>query len=259
MNIYSISLLLAWSSNLIIGFLVFFKNPKNRVNQSFFFLSVILTFWLLGCFGETVTSYKTTALFWDRVLYTGVCLYPLLYLNFLSNILQLKVRKSVIRSIAAVCFIFLLFNYIPFLRTYLISTVERRFPFRFIAVPNLFWFVLVGFVMTIGTYGVFLKFRVYKKASSEKRNQMKYLFIAYAILTTGGGMYFLLPLNINVPPIDSTMVVIFSIIMAVAILKYRLMDIRVVITRTGIFIAVYAAVLGIPFAAATWYQGLLIK
>jgi signal transduction protein with GAF and PtsI domain len=44
--------------------------------------------------------------------------------------------------------------------------------------------------------------------------------------------------------------VTFSTITAYAIIRYRLMDITVAITRTAIFVVVYSLVLGIPFAIA---------
>ncbi len=47
-------------------------------------------------------------------------------------------------------------------------------------------------------------------------------------------------------------------LLAYSILRYRLMDITVAITRTGIFIAVYTLVLGVPFAAALWLKNWLI-
>ncbi|MBU1999033.1 MAG: hypothetical protein KKE64_06015, partial [Candidatus Omnitrophica bacterium] len=65
--------------------------------------------------------------------------------------------------------------------------------------------------------------------------------------------------GIEIYPFGFIFVIMMASIIAFAILKYRLMDIRVVITRTGIFIAVYAAVLGIPFVIATWFQGLLLR
>ena len=45
------------------------------------------------------------------------------------------------------------------------------------------------------------------------------------------------------------------IIITCAIVKYRLMDIKIAITRTGIFVAVYTFVLGIPFVITTHRRG----
>jgi hypothetical protein len=46
--------------------------------------------------------------------------------------------------------------------------------------------------------------------------------------------------------------------MAYAIMRYRLMDISVALTRTGIFIAVYTLVLGLPFAVAGFFKSWLV-
>lgn len=46
--------------------------------------------------------------------------------------------------------------------------------------------------------------------------------------------------------------------MAYAVVKYRLMNIKVAITRTGIFVAVYTLVLGTPFVIANWFKNWLI-
>ena len=56
--------------------------------------------------------------------------------------------------------------------------------------------------------------------------------------------------NWEVYPYTNFLIVIYPIIISYAIIRHRLMDITLAITRTGIFIAVYSLVLGIPFAIA---------
>jgi len=62
-----------------------------------------------------------------------------------------------------------------------------------------------------------------------------------------GSFYFLLVLRSYTPPIDNLLMVVFASIIAYAIIKYHLMDIRVAITRAGIFLVLYTLVLGLPF------------
>lgn len=245
MSGYSFSLLLAVVSNLLIGFFVFIKKEKDATARSFFILTIVLSLWLLGCFGESISKERSFAIFWDKVLYTGVALYPLAYFYFLFPVLDIKRNKKILAIFSMVSLLFLILNYSP-LRYYLIQDVTKKFTFRFIAEPNIFWFILILFVMGAGVYGALLKFRIFREATTSKQNQLKYLFIAYVILTAGGGMYFLLPLSIITPPIDASLVVIFSVIMAYAITRHRLMDIRVVLTRAGIFILVYSCVFALP-------------
>ncbi len=231
MSNYSFSLLLALISNLLIGTFVVIKKRNDSPAPSFFLLTIVLTFWLTGCFGESISESRSSALLWDKILYTGISLYPLIYFNFLFSILNIKRNKKVLTILGAISLFFLFLNYSPW-RYYLIRDVARVFSFRFIAVPNILWFVLVSYVVISVVYGVLLKFSIFQKSTGFKRNQLKYLLIAYMVLTCGGSMYFLLPLAIKVPPIDATLVVVFSAIMAGTILRYRLMDIKLIFKKT---------------------------
>ncbi|MBU0710175.1 MAG: GAF domain-containing protein, partial [Candidatus Omnitrophica bacterium] len=60
-------------------------------------------------------------------------------------------------------------------------------------------------------------------------------------------------------PYGTYLVAFYAIVVASAIMKYRLMDITVAITRAGIFIIVYTLVIGLPFAAAFRFKGPLIE
>lgn len=247
MSLYSLILFLAFIFNLFIGIFVYVKNRKSAVNKSFFLLVLILSVWLLGCLGESITTNKNIALLWDKLLYVGVILYPISFLNFLFEVIGKKKNIKFFIFLFVISFIYIIFNFLPSLRRFFIKDVEKRFSFRFIAVPNFLWFVLVIIGMSICIYGLYLIFTHLLKSKSRKRLELSYLFLAYIVLTFGGGLYFLLPLNIKIPSIDAVMVVIFSSIVSYAILKYHLLDIKIAITRAGIFLFVYFFVLGVPF------------
>ena len=54
-------------------------------------------------------------------------------------------------------------------------------------------------------------------------------------------------------------IAIYPIITGYAIVRYRLMDISLAMTRTGIFVGVYSLILGIPFAIAFGLEERLIS
>ncbi len=60
--------------------------------------------------------------------------------------------------------------------------------------------------------------------------------------------------QIPIFPYGMFLVVIYPAIMTYAIVKYRFMDINLVITRTAVFVVVYAAILGVPLLAALSWQ-----
>ncbi len=88
----------------------------------------------------------------------------------------------------------------------------------------------------------------------DESSQIKYMRIKYVLFGSIVGnisvIDFLGNYGINFPPLGFIFIFIYPFIFSYAILRYRLMDITIAITRTGIFIAVYSLVLGIPFALA---------
>jgi GAF domain-containing protein len=97
-------------------------------------------------------------------------------------------------------------------------------------------------------------YRSYRKLSGLKRNQIKYVFLGTAIGFLGGSTNYPLWYGIPILPVGNILVSVYVLLIAYTIVRYRFMDINLVITRAGIFIVVYSVVLGIPFALAFGYQ-----
>ncbi|MCM8788037.1 MAG: hypothetical protein NC935_08330, partial [Candidatus Omnitrophica bacterium] len=250
-DFYSLTILFSLIISFIIGSSVYIKNRKSRVNKSFYLLILVLDFWLLGCLGESIANNKNEALFWDKILYIGVCLYPFAFLNFLFDILEKNKKTKLFVVIFIFSVIYLIFNFTPSLRFLFIQDVKKNLPFRFIATPNYLWFALVILGVLICIYGLYLIFSQLQKHKGKKRIQLFYLFFSYLILTIGGAIYFFLPFKIKIPPIDAIMVVAFSFIMSYAILKHRLLDIEVIIKKTvvfgGMFLFIFSVVVVVAF------------
>jgi two-component system nitrogen regulation sensor histidine kinase GlnL len=108
-------------------------------------------------------------------------------------------------------------------------------------------------------YPWYLIIKNYQALTESKQNQIKYVFVASLIGFIGGATNYPLWYNIPVLPVGTLLVGLHVLILAYAIAKYRLMNISVTITRAGIFLAVYALVLGLPFLFAINGKTLLIE
>ncbi len=113
--------------------------------------------------------------------------------------------------------------------------------------------------VTIVMYGLIQLISYYKLMTLIKRKQTMYFLWGMIIGFSGGLTYFLPMFNIQVFPIGNFTIPLYCLLVTYAILKYRFLDVSVVFTRTGIFIAVYSLVLGIPFALAFGWQERLIS
>ena len=245
MNFYNISMLTAFVSILAIGAFVYSKNKDSNINRLFFIYCGILSMWVFGCFMESLIFSRKTALIWDKFLYTGCILTPTVYLHFIYVITNKKDKGIFIPISYLFAFVFLMFNYIPFLRQFFILDVVQKYTFRMIAVPGPIWFI---FFLSFGLhiiYVFYILLSTYKKTEYSNKLRIKYLSIAYLVMFSAGLFYFLLLFDIPTPPIDPYLLVIYGLIMTYAIVRHQLMEIEVIIRRALVFASLFAAVYGV--------------
>ena len=196
---------------------------------------------------QSMVHTYTEAKFWDIILYTGVILSQPISLNMYLTFIKYNINKRLLFSIYLIALCFLPINFIPSLRVYFIRDINHYYQFRYIASPGILWFLIVGFAGCLASFGIIKVWKAMRNSSYSAKNKYRYLFLSYLLMIVAGSFYFLLVLKFYILPIDNALMIIFASIIAYAILKYRLMDIRVAVTRAGVFFVVYTLVLGLPF------------
>lgn len=250
MNAFSFSGLLVLISSLFFGFFVFFRNPKNRINRLWGFFSVAVALWGVAALkiGLIPEAEKELALWWWRVTYLGIIFIPVIFYHFVHAWLGIK-KKTFLYLFYLWGIFFFTLEWTPWADLFFgLNTITYVFSTAYIVRPAtpLFTFFVLCWTSIIFCSHIEL-YRAYKQSVGLKKNQIKYFFLGIAIAFTGGGATFLIPFGVNLYPALNFAVPLYPAIMAYAILRYRLMDIRIVFSRAGIFLAVYTIVLGIPF------------
>lgn len=112
----------------------------------------------------------------------------------------------------------------------------------------LYPFLILSFLVYT-LLGLYLLLKGCFISTGNKRNQLKYLFSGSLLGYIFGVSCFLPVYDITIfpYPIGSYAICVYVFITTYAIVKYRLMDINLALTRVGIFGIVYTLVLGIPF------------
>jgi len=260
MTFYALSALLNFITSVIIGIFVYFKNKRGAVNQSYGLLSLSIAFWSGSYFLWQISRDYDTALLWVRLLSIGAVFIPIFYLYFILCLLN-KQNEHKTEIIAGLTISFL-FTPLVF-RDVFIKDLWKKLSFPFWPDASIVYTVFLLFFFLCVIYALHLMSGVYKKSTGAeyKRSQIRYVFIASIVGFLGGSTNYLLWYDIPIPPVLNFLVAVHVLILAYAIVKYRLMDITVAITRTTIFVFVYALVLGLPFILATsgspWLVGLL--
>ena len=255
MNLFAISGLINAISVFILGSIVYFKNRKGQINIRYAIFCFFVGFWSFCYFFWQISQDKNSALLWSRVLMIGAIFIPVCFLHFVLLLLDLYKKDRRIVNIGYLIFLFFfILNFTP----WFVNDVKPKMFFKFWPEPGPAFTIFLVIWLWYCLYPCYLLIRDYGKFTGIKREQIKYVLISIIIGYGSGSTNYFLWYDIPIPPYGNFIVPLFVGIMAYAIIRYRLMDITITITRTGVFVAVYTLVLGLPFLLAVWGKSWLI-
>jgi signal transduction histidine kinase len=105
----------------------------------------------------------------------------------------------------------------------------------------LFWWLII----LIFSFYELLKFT--KTSGGMRYTQSLYFSLGALVGFVGAGTILLPFFGIHIYPFGNFLVCIYAIMATYTILRYRLIDAKIVLTRTSIFVLVYTLILGLPF------------
>lgn len=225
MFFFAFSALVNLITSAIFGFLVFSKNKRNPINLVFSLFCFCIAFWSFGYFFWQISDNYQTALFWCKFLMLGAIFIPVTYFHFVVLLTNLwsKNKFWVILSYFYFLFFVLFINSDLF-----ISRLEPLSYFEFWPIAGSLYsiFLLSWFVLVI--YSTYLLFYTYRHSQGSIRYQILYVFFGMLIGFIGGSSNYFLWYHVNIPPLGNIFVSVYVVFMAYSILKYRLMDMRVI-------------------------------
>ncbi len=234
-NIQIIAVILGSLSNLFIGVVVLKNNPKSKINIVAFLNSLFLGLW-----GLSLVFYQfpfiLSSILWIKITFVFVALYTSAILEFsfiFPSLIFPKIRKwARILSLGFICFTaWLLFS----TKIWIIDVVtDPQKGLQTIWGNGYYLWLTSLWIIIIWTFINFLA--KYRNCSSLQRLQMKYFFLSFGILAVVVQIPdVLIPILFNDTRyffISAIVSFIFSGAVAYAIIKHRLMDIRLVIARS---------------------------
>ena len=229
MEIYSLTALINAITSFVLGIFVYFKNKKAPINKTFALFAFAVFFWSFSYFLWQIAKDPQSALFWSRSLILGAIFIPIFYFHFVIYFLDIfeeKKRILVFGYVLALIFFFLTFT------SSMIKGVTPKLFFPYWPEPGMVFsqFLLMFFGYII--YSWYLMFRAYEKLTGIKHEQVKYVLIGTFIGFFGGSTNYFLWYDIPILPLGNGLVAVYVALVAVAIVKYRLMNIRVILTES---------------------------
>lgn len=225
-----------------LGLFVFLKQ-KSRLGIIFSLFCLSVTIWLFGTFMMFISKTDEKAIFWDRIVYGGVIFIPILMYHLSLIFVKFEQKQTKILRlgyiISLIFFVLSRTNYFVnglYKYSWGVHTQARMFHHIFL----IFFFIYaLLFFFNLSWY--------YKKTRGVEQAQVKYILFAFFVLNIGAIAY-LPAYGIDFyPGIGFLAEIIGVVIIAYAIIKYRLMDIRIVMGRGTVYLFSFVAVIGLAF------------
>lgn len=237
--------LLSGFSTLLLGLVVFLKNPGNKINRVFFLFSFFISLWLSGSsFLLTNCDRYDLVLLFDHITYWGVIFIPptLLYLNTL--LAKEKEQKLLI-----------FFGYLVSTLFFFLSLSDKfiydmiEYPWGCHTKAGLYHHFFIVYFVIFVIFAFVKLFIAARQSRGEERTQLKYVLLAFSILSFGM-IGFLPAYGIPIYPLTSFFGLIAVIIIFYAIVKHRLLDIRFVLRQYAVYLLSIVLIL-VPFILIT--------
>jgi hypothetical protein len=231
LHLFSISGFVNGITFAILALLVFFNNPKRKLNRLYALFSFSVVFWAISYGFWLLSKDYETALFWARMLDFGSLFIPIFFCHWILTFLEIeKERKNkIILTLGyLITLFFALFAFTP----YYVSRVEPKLFFPYWPMPGILYhfYLLLGWGGLL-SYTFYQLWKAYKKTSGYKKEQLKYVLIGGLTGFAGGGTNYFLWYNIPIAPWGNPLVLVWAIVFPYIVLRYRFMDIKVILTE----------------------------
>ncbi|MCX5713453.1 MAG: hypothetical protein NT033_01300, partial [Candidatus Omnitrophica bacterium] len=234
------------------------RNRRALSNITYAIFCFFISFWSYSYFLWQISYTSTDAFFWCQMLMFGAIFVPAAYFHFVATLIGNYNNPNIKRGIYlaySLASVFVILNFTPLM----IQDVRPRLKFAFWPTAGPLYIYFLIYFIAYSILGCFFLWKEIKKSSGIRRNQFFYVFIGSVLGYLGGCTNFPLWYDIKLYPFGNILSSFYVGLVGYSILRYRLMDIKVAITRTGIFIAVYTLILGLPFAFAGFLRDRLMN
>jgi signal transduction histidine kinase len=242
-----------------IWWLLFIKNRSSLRNRIFGLASLMTAIWSIGFFVLTNANSLTIANLSRWFMESGSIFIPALWYHFIFTHLNLnKEHFKRIRLMYIISSFIWVLNLLDlFIPGLFASGMDQKLFFPYYPSAGLGYYLFFIHFAFSAIYTVFYLHRYLKKESGIQKEQIRFILLAAYFGLGGGGMTFLVTFGIEVPPFGIFFFAFYPLVIAYAIVKYRLMNIRLVLTRSILYGVLVAAVASFFALSIVWTGNLI--
>ncbi len=248
------------------AFLVCWILKKNGLasglSRRFVFYCSAIAAWAIFVWICTISKNYAVAYFFGRLTHIAAALIPVFFLQFVLLFLGTHQKPFEKRSLLIAYAVELFFITLLVIKPNLIlGQLSHKLSFPWFPDAGILYTPWMASFFIVVSYTHLLILLALFKTHEQRRKQLRFFFTGNLIGYIGGIGCFLPVYSLPIFPFPygAYGVVLFTLVTTYAIIQYRFMDVNLAITRTAVFMAVYAAILGLPLFGALTYQDLLEK
>ncbi|HLD31717.1 MAG TPA: ATP-binding protein [Patescibacteria group bacterium] len=237
-----------------LGIFVLVRDSKSRVNRTLAWFCFAVAAWSYAYIGWPIAKTAFGTLLSFQLLHIPACFVSIFYLHFVLVWLGREKRHQIFIWFGYILSIF--FASLTF-SPYFIADMVPKFALRYWAVPGFLYHFYLLMFFGIFFYSSFLLFRQYFRETGTKKMQIRIMLIGMVLSFFGGSTNYFLWYDLNFPPYGNIFASTFVILSAYAIIRYKLLDIRLVATEG--FILLMNLFLLFRFMISRDWQELLVN
>ena len=231
-NIYSIPPIISASMFLLLGVFVFLKNKKTYSNILFVLLCFLTVWWQGSWFFLFNINDPEWADFLVRLGYVGITLIPVIFFHFILSFLKKRRTLDKIFLFLFYPISFLLVASLFFSNYFIAGFYEYFWGFYPNAGPFHILYLFILFVVFFRIIYLLLDnlFKEKTKYSEHEKHQLNYFLLGITFYTLAS-FDFLANYGVGIYPFGFVFILTFLSIIAYAIIKYKLFNVRIVVTE----------------------------
>ncbi len=208
------------------------KGIRDRRHQTYCCFSLFIALFNFCYIFWAFASTAEAALQWFVPIMVGVIPVSAFFLHFCAALTETTRQRRIIIVISYVATLGFVFANN---KLWLYSMLIPRYGYGWwpVITPLCSFYHLFWLLQT--TVGFLWLWRGYQRASGNAKEQLRYTLIATLLGYSGGATNWFLWYNIPIPPYPNVLISIFQGIIAYAIIKHRLLDIRIAIRKSLVY------------------------
>ncbi len=232
----------AGSAALASTLFVYWRNRSSFLHRSWLSLSLSTALWTFATVLMRESISADWAVFWARLSYMTFSFIPVFLLQFHLALLDAQSNRYGVllwnKRLGV------LFGVLGLITPLLIREVALEQPYGFHPVAGPFYGVFAFWFSGLSLASLWLLLKEYRLQIGYRRNQMRYVILASVIGLTS--FLFAFPSTFGIPIYSSGYgLVLYYALMTYAMIRWRLMDISIVVKNTLIYTALYSILVGL--------------